>query len=292
MFGETFVPALRNGAPSHLWGTATQLFDSEGKQVGAIESIRDITDYKRAEEEKLRLESQLSQAHMIETSLARLGHDLKTPLTPLFILLPLLKKRLSEPDLIKKVDMCMKSAAALNNLADKSRILATLSSTVDPSEQERISLASMVDRSLADYENAISKKQIDCQNNVDREVVIHVVPEQLNILINNLISNAVYFSYEKGVIVISAEQNAESVTFSIQDEGIGLTPSHLDHVFDELFKADSSRHNINTTGLGLSICKRIVQNHHGRIWAESPGLGKGTTFRFTIDNQSVVSPMA
>jgi len=143
-----------------------------------------------------------------------------------------------------------------------------------------------VDQSLADFEDLISKKLIDCQNIVDPSVFVNVVPGQLNVLINNLISNAVYFSYEKGIIVISTEQDAESVTFSIQDEGVGLASSHLDHVFEVFFKADLSRHNINTTGLGLSICKRIVQNHHGRIWAESTGLGKGTTFKFTLYKQS------
>lgn len=288
LFGESFVPALLSGEPRFLCGIATPLFDSVGRQAGAIESIRDITEYKRAEEEKIRLESQLNQKHMIETLLVRLGHDLKTPLTPLFILLPLLKERLTEPDLIRKVDMCIKSASALNNLADKTKIFATLSSAVSPSELESISLVSIVNQSIAESEDIISKKQIDCQNIVDPDVIVHAEPEQLHILINNLISNAVYFSHEKGVVVISAEQNTESVMFSIQDEGVGLAPSHLGHVFDELFKADVSRHNINTTGLGLSICKRIVQNHHGRIWAESPGLGKGSTFKFTINNQGPV----
>ena len=75
----------------------------------------------------------------------------------------------------------------------------------------------------------------------------------------------------------------------MRDEGVGLAPAHLEHVFDEFFKADESRHDLDTPGLGLSICKRIVRNHHGRIWAESPGLGKGTTIRFTINEQSADS---
>jgi signal transduction histidine kinase len=131
----------------------------------------------------------------------------------------------------------------------------------------------------------ISQKQMECRNVVDPVIVVRAVPEQLHELFFNLISNAVHFSSEKGAIVISAEQDDTTVMISVQDAGVGLAPADLEHVFDEFFKADESRHDIGTPGLGLSICKRIVQNHHGRIWAESPGIGKGTTIKFTINEQ-------
>lgn len=279
---ETYIPSFRDNGACYLWGTATPLFDSQGNQVGGIESIRDITEYKRAVEEKSRLESQLVQAHMMETLMVRLGHDLKTPLTPLFILLPLLKKRMTEPDLISKVDICIKSAASINNLAEKTRMLVSLSSGVNLQEQERHSLASIVDEVIAESSGLISKKRIDCHNTIEPTVVVRVVPAQVHELFMNLVSNAVHFSGENGAIVVSAEQHAETVTITVQDQGVGITPDHLDHVFDEYFKADESRHDIDTPGLGLSICKRIVQNHHGRIWAESPGLGRGTAIKFTM----------
>ncbi len=282
LFTEAFVPSFRNGDSRCFWATASPLLDKQGNMVGAIESIRDITEYKQAEEEKIRLESQLDHARLMETVMMRLGHDLKTPLTPLFIMLPLIRKRLTDPDLLNKVDMCIKSAASINNLVDKTRRLATLSSSVKPQEQEGVSLAFLVDRAHADCVEMISQKQIDIQNNIDPAVVIHCVPAQLHELFINLISNAVHFSSEKGVITVSAELDAESVTISVRDEGVGLDPAHLDHVFDEFFKADDSRHDLDALGLGLTICRRIVQNHYGRIWAESAGTGKGTTIRFTI----------
>ncbi|GAH44071.1 unnamed protein product, partial [marine sediment metagenome] len=64
--------------------------------------------------------------------------------------------------------------------------------------------------------------------------------------------------------------------------GIGITREQIDRVFDEFYKADESRHDFDSSGLGLSICKRIVEKHGGRIWAESSGKGKGSTFYFTI----------
>ena len=289
LFAENFIPSFRGGAGCWLWATATPLFDKSGNQVGAIESIRDVTEYRQAEKEKLQLETQINQARMMENIVMRLGHDLKTPLTPLFVMLSLLKKRITDPDLLKMIDMCQKNATSINNLADKTRILATLSSSVTSNELEGVSLAFIVAQAITDCADMISKKQIECRTSVDPAVSVRVVPVQLNELFVNLISNAVHFSSEQGSITLSAEQQADGVTISVQDEGVGLAPEHLEHIFDEFFKADESRHDIDASGLGLSICKRVVQNHHGRIWAESPGLGRGTTIKFTINEKSTDS---
>ena len=72
------------------------------------------------------------------------------------------------------------------------------------------------------------------------------------------------------------------VTVSVADTGIGMTQEEIDRIFDEFYKADSARHDIQSTGLGMSICKRIVEKHGGSIWVESPGPGKGTTVFFTL----------
>ncbi len=285
LFTEVFVPSFRNGESRYFWATATPLFDGDGKQAGAIESIRDITEYKRAEEDKIRLESQLDYARLMETVMIRLGHDLKTPLTPLFILLPLLKNRLADPELIKKVDMCIACATSIKNLADKTRRLATLSTGATPFELEGVPLASVADQALTDCGEMITRKRIECRNSVDPGIVVRGVPDQLHELLLNLVSNAVHFSPEKGTVFVSADRHGETVVISVQDEGVGLDPTHLEHVFDEFFKADESRHDLDAPGLGLSICKRIVRNHHGRIWAESDGIGRGTTVRFTLNEQ-------
>ncbi len=289
LFAETVIPDFRGVADCYLWGTATPLFDNQGNHIGGIESIRDITGYKHVEAERLRMKSQLNQALMMETLMIRLGHDLKTPLTPLFVMLSLLKKRLTEPELLKMVEMCLKNAASINTLAEKTWILANLSSISKPYRMEAVSIASIVDQSLADCVDIISQKQIDCRNDIDPAVVASVVPAQLHELFVNLISNAVCFSGKNSAIVISAVQHDNYVMISVKDEGVGLDPAHLNHIFDEFFKADESRHDLNSSGLGLAICKRVVENHQGRIWAESPGPGKGTTIIFTIKGLSADS---
>jgi signal transduction histidine kinase len=143
-----------------------------------------------------------------------------------------------------------------------------------------------VESSLADNVDSMAQKHVACLNNINPLILVHAVPEQLRELFSNVISNAVRFSLESGVIRITAEMNSDAVTVAIHDDGIGLDPDHLERIFDEFFKVDDSRHELDAPGLGLSICKRIVLNHHGRIWAESPGKGKGTTIKFTINEKS------
>lgn len=286
------MSSFRNGDSRYFWATATPLFDNDGMPVGGIESIRDITEYKRTEGEKIRLESQLAYARLMKTIMIRLGHDLKTPLTPLFILLPLLKKQLNEPSQISKIDTCIKSAVSIKNLAEKAGILARLSSGTEQQKKEMVSLASCMDKSLSDCSDHIAQKRIECQNGIDPELTIHAVRGQLHELFCNLISNAVHFSNDQGSIVISAKRDKTTVCIAVQDHGIGIADHHIEHVFDEFFKADESRHDLEASGLGLSICKRIVQNHRGRIWAESPGLGKGTTIYVTIDDSVTGTPGA
>ncbi len=69
---------------------------------------------------------------------------------------------------------------------------------------------------------------------------------------------------------------------AVKDTGYGMTGEQLQRVFDEFYKADEARHDLNSPGLGLAICKSIVQKQGGEIWAESPGLSKGATFKCTL----------
>jgi len=105
---------------------------------------------------------------------------------------------------------------------------------------------------------------------------------QFEELLTNLLNNAVKFSTDPGSIHVAVQEAEDMVTISIADTGIGMSKEQLSQVFDEFYKADPSRHDFDSSGLGMSIAKRIVEKHGGRIWAESLGPGKGSTFYFTI----------
>jgi PAS domain S-box-containing protein len=286
LFTEVFVPSFRDGGSRYFWATATPLFDQEGKPAGGIESIRDITEYKRAEEKRARLEAELQQVRMMEALMVRLGHDLRTPLTPLFVLFPLIRERVNNQELAGMVDICSKSVASMRRLVDRAQILVNLTGSRAATEKLPISLDSTVNRAIAELEDSMTEKKLRCVVEVAPRIIVQAVPDQLKELFGNLLHNAIRFSPEGGEIRITATQQLDTVTVAMRDEGIGLDADHLEKIFEEFFKADESRHDLDTPGLGLSICKRIVGNHQGRIWAESPGIGKGTTIWFTLNENS------
>ncbi len=102
-------------------------------------------------------------------------------------------------------------------------------------------------------------------------------------VIQNLITNAVKYSPNGGCITLSAVVDGRELVISVADEGLGLPAPELDRIFDRFHRVQSDvSRGIGGTGLGLAICKGLVEAHGGRIWAESAGVGRGSTFRFTL----------
>ena len=106
-------------------------------------------------------------------------------------------------------------------------------------------------------------------------------PSQINQLLQNLITNAIKFhGDEPPKIHISAEESGDEWIIGVSDEGIGIDPDHQEQIF-RIFKRLHTREEYSGTGIGLAICKRIIDKHNGKIWVESE-LGKGSNFYFTI----------
>lgn len=103
--------------------------------------------------------------------------------------------------------------------------------------------------------------------------------EELTQLFTILIDNAIKYSYEKNTIIISTHKEAHMLSIDVIDTGIGIEKEAIPHIFDRFYRADSSRtkQNIPGYGLGLSIAKNIVQDHHGTITVQSE-INKGSTF--------------
>jgi len=107
---------------------------------------------------------------------------------------------------------------------------------------------------------------------------------QLSQVFQNLIGNAIKFRGEESPVVhLEAARQEEGWVFSVRDNGIGIDPQYADRIF-LIFQQLHTRGEYPGTGVGLAICKRIVERHGGRIWVESE-VGRGSTFYFTVPNR-------
>jgi histidine kinase len=103
-------------------------------------------------------------------------------------------------------------------------------------------------------------------------------------VLTNLAANAIQNTEEGGKVLISAVRVNEEVQISVRDNGIGIPPEHLAHIFDRFYRVDKSRSRRagGGSGIGLTIAKHLVEAMGGRIWAESDGESKGSAFTFTL----------
>jgi signal transduction histidine kinase len=214
----------------------------------------------------------------------QLGHDLKTPLTPLNALLPLMRQQEHNQKFQELLDVCISNVNYMKNLVIRTLELAQLNSPTTVLNIEDVSLVDEVNEVLKRKQLIFVDDNITVNNNITNNLIVQADSVLLKELFDNIIVNAVKYSTPADHlhITIDAKEEKDQVVIAIKDTGIGLSSEQLTHIFHEFYKADSSRHNLDSTGLGLSICKRIVEKHGGKIWAESPGLGKGSTFYFSL----------
>jgi signal transduction histidine kinase len=103
-------------------------------------------------------------------------------------------------------------------------------------------------------------------------------------VLTNLAGNALQYTPEGGRVTISAKQINSEIQIAVRDTGIGIPPEQLTHIFDRFYRVDKSRSRQagGGSGIGLTIARALIEAQGGRIWAESAGQGKGSTFTFTL----------
>lgn len=253
------------------------LLSEQGKPATLIGSVQDVTE--KQQREQLR-EELLRQKDFF---ISRLGHDLKTPLTPLVALLPIIRSRTEDLRQKELLDLCIGSSNQINELVTKTLRLARLTSTVDSkSHTTQIPLKSVADSAISNIINS-ENKNITVQNLISTEISVLADSSELEEVFLQLFSNTIKFSRAEPVIILKAVSAGGIVTVSVQDNGIGLLPEELVQIFDDFYQADPSRHQLGSSGLGLPICRRIIEKYGGRISATSPGRNGGTIIDFTLE---------
>jgi PAS domain S-box-containing protein len=250
------------------------VLDETGKVVALIPEGRDISDRKRQEEDLARSNAELQQFAYVAS------HDLQEPLRMVTSYLELLERRYkgqldpkADQFINYAVDGAVRMQTLINALLTYSRVGSTTQS------YEAVDLAGVLQDVLTNLQVTIAQNSAVITHDPLPQVQGDRI--QLIQLLQNLISNGIKFRREDTPhIHIGAKRLSDKWLFSIHDNGIGIEAQYTDRIFI-IFQRLHSRAEHPGTGIGLSICKKIVERHGGNLWVESQ-LDQGSTFYFTL----------
>jgi light-regulated signal transduction histidine kinase (bacteriophytochrome) len=272
----------KDGRILTVWLTVSPIRDATGKIVGASKIARDITDRDRQEEVLRQANEALTSANAdLQQFVYSASHDLQEPLRMVSIYSEMLKRDFGEklgPDGAEYIGYTMQGALRMEQLLHDLRAFMHASTSVQESAEE-IDAWTVLDKALRNLETAI--KESGASITVTSLPHVRLLEFQLEQLFQNLIGNAIrYRSTAPPQIEVAARMQGQYWLFSVQDNGIGIGPEYKEQVFG-LFTRLHSVAEYPGTGMGLAICKRIVERAGGRIWVESE-VGRGATFFFTV----------
>jgi signal transduction histidine kinase/CRP-like cAMP-binding protein len=262
---------------------ATSISGELRKRQREVASLRDrcLIDSKALEETNRKL---MELDRLRTYFLGMVSHDLKAPLVAIESYLQVILGGFAGEINEEQREMLDRSSHRIgellnliSDLLDVSRIEAGQIAK----EFKPMSLSEVVEGSLEDVQAMAKEKGMKLYVEVPEELpVIQAAPHRLRQVLNNLLSNAIKFTPSEGLITISVEDKRDYLQVVVMDTGAGITSEDLPYVFDEFFRG----RNVERTGagLGLSIAKKIVEAHGGKIWAESPCTADGEGSKFTF----------
>lgn len=146
-----------------------------------------------------------------------------------------------------------------------------------------VDLKDVLIKCIEDLQSTTMRKNITLKTDLV-SVTTKCLPLQIQMLFNNLLSNAINYSHPSGVVSVSLSVQSSGPVVQISDEGIGIDTEKIPHIFDEFFRTkEAVKHNRQSTGIGLAIVKQVAQKHHIKVAIESSH-GQGTTFTLTFPN--------
>jgi signal transduction histidine kinase len=223
--------------------------------------------------------------------MADVAHELRTPLTAIQGTLEAMQDGVLPLD-EEQIAALHAETTLLNRLIGDLRLLSLAETGQLKMELQKVYPNELIDQVVERMKPQVAQKGIRLESDIqDNPPKLWLDPDRINQVMNNLISNALRYTPENGVITIqtSYQSNANSFLVSITDTGSGIDPENLPFVFDRFYRADKSRtRSSGGSGLGLAIVKQLVEAHGGEVRAESPIFadgkkpGYGTRISFTL----------
>ncbi len=275
----------RDGEERWISHACQPVFDGTGKWLGRRSSNRDITERKSMEYEIVQASEKLKQSNAeLEQFAYVASHDLQEPLRMVASYVQLIERRYkgkldSDADefIGYAVDGANRMRGLIDDLLTYSRV-ARLGKPFEPTDIE-----STLEIALLNLKTSIAENKAMVTH--DKLPMVMADGGQLVQLFQNLIGNGIKFHGDQAPHVhVSAQVRDTDYLFSVRDNGIGISPEYYDRLF-KIFQRLHTREEYPGSGIGLAVCKRIVERHGGRIWIESQ-MGKGSTIYFTLSKRN------
>ena len=256
----------------------------DGKVVGAVVTFRDITERKRAEERLTQAMAELARSNAELEQFAYItSHDLQEPLSMVSSFVQLLEKRYKGRLDGDADDFIMYAVDGVNRMDSLITDLLAYSRVGSRGKEFKPVLSELA------LNHALSNMQVAIEQSgavITRDSLPEVIGDDIQLmqLFQNLIGNAIKFCVDRPPCIhVSADQQGNKWVFSVRDNGIGIATEYFGRIFS-IFQRLHNRKDYPGTGIGLAICKKVVERYGGRIWVESE-LGVGSIFYFTIPAQ-------
>ncbi len=201
-----------------------------------------------------------------------LAHDLKTPLTSVIGYLTLLadEPQISPEMRARYTGIALDKAERLEELINEFFDIARFNLTTLALERETVNLSRMLEQTVSEFVPILAEKRLTWRTEIEGDVEISGDPDRLERVFDNLIRNAVSYSYPETEIFLSMKRRDGGARICVRNHGKTIPSDRLERIFEQFFRLDASRTSATGgAGLGLAIAKQIVELHGGRIWAES-----------------------
>lgn len=242
------------------------------------------------EAQKIELKQKNAQLHELNASKDKLfsiiSHDLRSPFQALLGYSQLLEETIetaSKDEIKSDIKRLQKTVEQLYALLENLLTWSTIQRGIIKYHLEEVELDKVVESNLELFTPKAEQKQITLKNSITKGLIVYADSNMVNTILRNLISNALKFTPAGGIVEILTQPYHETdIEITVSDSGIGIKPEDI----SKLFRIDMQYTNTGTdgeqgTGLGLNLCKDLIEKNGGTIWLESE-VGKGTNFKFTL----------
>ncbi len=221
--------------------------------------------------------------------LSDVSHELKTPMSAIIGSVEILKRDgMESPEIFNEfMDILLKESYRMQNIINDILELSRLDQTKVSLDYQELDVKAVVKESMDLFEPLAKEKHLSLiyHNQIKEPLILDY--STIKMILSNFISNAIKYSNE-GIITIKTKKADDTFILSVQDEGIGIPKNKLNYIYDRFYQVDKSRSSKISTGLGLSIVKKIVELNQGTIDVESSA-GIGSTFTVKLPINPKVS---